>query len=390
MVRSWEELLAHAERHSDYTAELKAELRRCVPMLRELLGTLPRGSFALANQAPWTRWRLVWLAKVLHGFTSCEGCERVLRRLRQRESCREALEVLQAAEPFHEAGLAVTFEPTTVIGGRVRSPDLRVDHLRSGEHLYVEVTHLFMPQVMRSSTNSMVQWSETVLDSQLRYGGVLSATGRWVRWPLEEEQRSVIQQLDRAAQEAQQRCGMSVCSIPGLVEIAFGHPQSSGQIEAWAKYRDLEPGHVAGPLIRHRENERMRSTIAKKAMQLPPDEPGVVMIHNHRAGVGQDSHGIPTFSRTEVLKHLQAFPHILAVVVCAEEWTWSEPSWEGLHRPRWNSVATRRPFPDRSIQYEFVWNAGFSLTYPRACLQTMYRGILEHHRSKQCDVDHLE
>jgi hypothetical protein len=383
---TWDELLEHGLNDSDYPRDLREGMPTAVAFLRSELGEIDSAAGSEPddrlwhvhfNSAPWTRYWLIWLASSLRALRPLPSYGDLLRRLRSRWCFAEAVEVVEVAEVCQKAGLFVTLDPLVCVKGMAKKPDILVSHAESRDDLFIEITTLHDPQALREATRVMMQVAPEMLKPNLRMAG------RCERLPQPEDLDALLAVIQQVAEMAARDGTLRATHVPGLVEVAYAPELQIAELGEWASRRGLRPTGFEWPDIETKEVSRVGKRIWDKAGQLPCEKPGAIVIKNPRLRgaepVGRDELG----DRSVVRERLLDFPHVVCCVFSGGNIAVGPPLMDGVVRPSWSSVASRKPFALWRCDYEFIWNDAFALTKPRSIMRRIYRELLERHRSWQ-------
>jgi hypothetical protein len=257
----------------------QAAARAALAHLRSLLEGGNSEELALTyamNRVPWTRYWAIWLSHVVRQAEGSPNFDQVKKQLRCKNGLREGCSVLSVAQFFLGPRLQVTFEPPPVNKEARRRPDLLIEHLESGERLYIEVTDQLTPQPIRDMWRfyeQLVFRLESGL-SHVHYAGSLACDT--------SDAVACGRVLDAVSACVNQACtDEALVEVPlaGLGSFAVAPLAAEDELKAWALARGIEPNTLDGLPTGAEFEARIVRKLRGKIDQLPPDYPGILVIH---------------------------------------------------------------------------------------------------------------
>ena len=372
---TWDSLRATTAACSKLSPSVKARCQRSLQILEEDLGRrflIQKQPFSLTliNEAPWTRQWLACLGEALGRARLSRGYESLVRRLRDPRTSREALSVLEVADHFLRAGLAVTFDPTT----RQRTvPDLLVESRDRREELYVEVSDQMSSDELTRASASSLQVLQAVTSGNQR----VSYAVEMERPPSFDEQGPLLDRLRFARNSAVQSVTLEKVIVEGLICAAIAHPSREAALREWAQQQDLAPNELIGPPARLNDLDRLTSKVRRKVRQLPPSRSGIVVINGTSYLNASGVRFLPTLS-AELDPWLRTYPNVLAVVVA----TTARDSTTHTRAVGSCVYATTMGWHFSGVQYHWITNSVYARAQPLAILLRLWAAFLRGDREE--------
>lgn len=232
-------------------------------------------SYAM-NQVPWTRYWAIWLSHVIRQADKSPNFGQVKKQLRGKNGLREVCSVLSVAQFFLGPRLQVTFEPPPTKKTARRKPDLLIEHLDSGERLYIEVTDQLAPQTL----HDMWRFYEQLL---IRLHSGLSPICFAGRLTVDTSDpihcSKALEALSAAVPLACRDEVLVEVPLAGLGLLAIAHPAAEGRLKTWAIGHGIELNTLDGLPTGAEFEARIERKLRGKLAQLPAEYPGLLVIH---------------------------------------------------------------------------------------------------------------
>lgn len=274
---TWEDALRDTAK-VDMPTERKTDCNQAIRHLQGLLLESKSESIVLdqlRNLAPWARYWVLWLSRLLNSLERSVGFESVTKRLRSPDGFREVCSVLSVAQFFVGPELAIQFEPQATASSDRRA-DLLVRHPASGEELFIEVSDQQTPRTIDEAmkTTNAVMFPVSFGPYILRFSGRID-----VVLTEDKDLEALSSKVRRAAQEAFEGRSLVVLDLDNVGLLALAHPEACDELDSWARSNGLEPNSLDGPATRAGYERRISAKLRDKTRQLPPGRPGILVIH---------------------------------------------------------------------------------------------------------------
>jgi hypothetical protein len=277
---TWDHLLAEWPPYLEQAGIDPALADRAFARLRSFFGdnpkALPRPVFGLLTNIvrhsfDW----IVWLADCVDRFATADGYTSFCTDLRDTNKHDAAVTVLQVADRMHTVGMEVAFDPSIVIEGSKKVPDLLLRDHTTGASFYAEASIMFSADRRVEASDvfdRLIDLFHSFHDDPVAYGGLVlrpiapdeveGFIGR-VRWEVLEVRR------DRSFREVR----LDDALLLGMAPQALKE-----DVDRWSKVHGLEPGSFGAMLPAVDDFLRLHGKIAEEARQLPSGQPNVVVI----------------------------------------------------------------------------------------------------------------
>jgi len=244
---------------------------------------LPRPVFgSLTNVVPQSFDGIVWFADCLDRFAAADGYTSLCADLRDANKHDAAATVLQIADRMHAVGIEVAFDPSIVVEGSKKVPDLLLMDRTSGASFYAEASIMFSADRRVEASDvfdRLIDLFHSFHDDPVTYGGLIlrpiapdeieGFIGR-MRWEILEVRR------DRSFREVRLDDALLLGMAPEVLKE---------DVDRWSKVHGLEPGSFGALLPSVDDFLRLHGKIAEKAQQLPAGQPNVVVIWAQTRGI---------------------------------------------------------------------------------------------------------
>ncbi len=197
----------------------------------------------------------------------------LLRRLKKPHLYFEALSVLQVANRLTRTGFQCVVEPTVVVDGRRRKPDLLLRDTAAGDQIYVEVTRLMSSDEAREADACL-----RAIDHVLRWdaGGVVHC-GRIRKILVGEDLNRVVKTVKATVRNVRRLGGLQEVSHPDL-ELAICRSEDENLLASWTKKHGLQWHSLVGPRYEFSDLGRILPKAGGKQRQLPSEHPSLIAI----------------------------------------------------------------------------------------------------------------
>lgn len=318
----WDRLLGECGAIEGLTDDDRARARSAIAVLRRELGEdflaeswlagHPLPSF-LTNSAPWTRKWLVWFGDALDHASRQTNYQSLLQRLKDGRTYGEAVSVLEVHSRFAGVGFSVQFDPTVIVGGVRKKPDLLAVNPSTNEEVFIEVTDL-----RNSDMTSQASDTARVIADLLIFGHPdLKHAGRIHKSLSRRHLADVAEKVATFLESVESDPEFRSLALPGVIDLGASPPNAEAGLAAWAAARDLAVGELIGPPFEFEEVRRVKNAIRNKRLQIPDTGTGVVVIR--ASGILYEGKDVPTLF-SELEEGVFDFEKILAAVVIAG-WT---------------------------------------------------------------------
>jgi hypothetical protein len=230
--------------------------------------------WTLANQVPWTRLWLAWLATAIQELRNAPQLRSVTRWLADPERCGEAVSVIRAGWQFARAGYSVAFDPVLSVRGSPKKPDLLISDPESGQDIVVEVTRKLQSYTGVNAWRTQERLSWEVM----RHPVETMFAGRVFKSLSERHLEDVAKTLNTFTTAFRPESGFEKLEIPGVLSIGLATASEMEQLKTWAATIDVAPGQFAGPGDDTNELHLLAQKIRREQGHLPPDKPGLIII----------------------------------------------------------------------------------------------------------------
>jgi len=277
---TWDHVLAGWPPYLDQAGVDPARANRAFARLRSFFGddpmALPRSVFgSLINVVPQSLEWIVWFADCLDWFAAADGYTSLCTDLRDANKHDAAATVLQVADRMHTVGMGAAFDPSIIIDGIRKVPDLLLRDRTTGASFYAEASIMFSADRRVEASDvfdRLIALFHSFHDDPVSYGGLVlrpiapdeieGFIGR-VWWEILEVRR------DRSFREIR----LDDALLLGMAPEALKE-----DVDRWAKVHGFEPGSFGAMLPSVNDFLRLHGKIAEEAQQLPSGQPNVVVI----------------------------------------------------------------------------------------------------------------
>lgn len=284
-VTSWDSVLASIGEDSGLD---RLQIQRTQKAISTLASHIGDGIFRkdishpivnlVMNDVPWTRRWLVWFADQLKCFSQCDGFTSLIHALKLPDRFWDSIFTLETAEKLAKSKGTILFE-SDPDKGFSKQADLR---LRIGD----EIVHVELTTCAASMQEGRVwgTFNSIVLNVLIHKPKGLHHAGRVIRWLSEQHQREIQSKIREAFQSAIEN-GFTAIEKPHCFQFAASDNAHIDKLNKWAIERSLEIDGFNGPEVSVDELSRVCNKLRKKSSsgQLPPQEPGLIVIQSSRA-----------------------------------------------------------------------------------------------------------
>jgi hypothetical protein len=279
----WQALIRQTRNHRELNAAQVAAVQQGLGVLQSELGdevlelrhdTMHPLVWWVSNYAGWSRLWLTWLAQAILDMKSTPGFESLARKLRTSAGYEEAVSVLAVGWRLKSNDFRVGMEPTVLVDGRLKKPDLYAESAECDKSIIVEVSALAQSDALRQGMDTCQQLSDTAFMSA---PGIVFA-GRAHRPLAPRHLGDVLESLKAVVLKCVETGTMQMLDLRGEVEVAVAPAELRSHLAEWATTRGLRPGLIAAPSGESKEVNRIRHKISRKSDQLPTGHPSIIVV----------------------------------------------------------------------------------------------------------------
>jgi hypothetical protein len=216
-------------------------------------------------------------------------------------------------------GLTVDIDMPVEISGRTKLPDLRVTDRETGATFYAELSDLFMSERQVASADAL----DHLIAALMPMPPNVIFSGRLLGHMSATDAIALGNQVMNICQEIECAGGYREFDIPDVVQFVVGHLAFGANVLASSLSRGSPFNGVAGMAANDDRGIRFEGKVARKAKQLPPDSPNMLVIGSTELLCsGLEPHELVNLVRRAVVPHSQ----IAVIVITSEEGTSSTPA----------------------------------------------------------------
>lgn len=270
----------------------------------------------MANEASWSQLELADLGRSISQIEGARGFDTVRGRLREAMEYPGARAEVSVAGKLGAAGYAdIDLSPQVMIRSKARAPDIRARF--NGQPIFFEITSLHdsADAARASHTFHELTWP---LDPEMI---CLCQVHKTLAQPRIDELKARIQE---ALAEAKQTRQYKHIGEPGVVDFLAVHPAIQDKRKALARKFKMK-AELSGPPIPRDDVKQVKRAIREKSRQLPPDEPGIVVIFANLMFFGSPD---PSYQNVvqELEDEVYDIPNLVASAVIDESGIFAESS----------------------------------------------------------------
>jgi hypothetical protein len=314
---NWDLLIAHCETIEGLTEVEREKAKRAFRFLKEELGNdFLKDAFAvghpvifsIGNLAPWTRKWITWFADSIKEMKDKENYQSLLKRLKDKERFSEAVQILETAYKFLNAGFSISFDPKMEISGREKIPDLKLTDKDTQEEIFVEVSSLGESKIEQETSET----ESKIFEPLWRIVPFFYYCGRIHKALSKRHLEKIVREIEKVIEKVQKEKTFQEFVREDVIELGIAPENDNDILEKWASERGLKVGELLGPPYNVDEINRTKQKIEKEQKQLPQGYPNILIIRNNNLffSVRDIRKAI-----SELEEGIYDYPHLLAVIV---------------------------------------------------------------------------
>jgi hypothetical protein len=228
----------------------------------------------LLDCSPWTyRW-LAWLSNSIAGVEHADGFSSLHDRLGDPSKFEEAYSVLQVADGFVAADLAVRFDIPVLVGPNLKVPDILASDPETGASFYCEVSTLFSAQGQVDQSRLL-----NTAHAVLIHGTIpVAFAGRVLRPITNDEVDGLINRVQWELIEIENGSLFQEVNVGDALQLALAPVAHVDRVSNWAREHGLQLNSLSAALPAANHQARLRRKIEEEALQLPAGQPNLVVI----------------------------------------------------------------------------------------------------------------
>jgi hypothetical protein len=277
---TWDHFIA-SRRGNLHAARIDHDLAdRAFARLQQFFGddpmTVPdRVMDYVINCAPHTYEWICWFSGCLDQFADTNGYASLCADLRDNDKHDAAATVLQVADRLHAVGLEIAFDPSVVIDGKKKMPDLLVRDRAANNFFYAEISIMFSAHRRVEASDVFDRLRDLIhsfRDDPVAHGG------RILRPIAPSEVEGLIGLVYWEILEVQRARRFREVRFEDSLLLALAPEALKDEVDRWSEAHQFEPGSFGAGMPPVDEFMRLHIKIAEEVQQLPSSQPNVLMI----------------------------------------------------------------------------------------------------------------
>ena len=351
---SWDKHIEYCDHIKEFSNFEKEKAKRAFEFLRGELGErflkkvyvdrYPISTY-FANKAAWTRRWVIWFSDSLRQFkgTARNYSTFLVKKLKQKDRCKEAISVLEIAIKYRKSGFEIHFEPSLLRLDSARKPDLKIINRDTQEEFYCEATEL-NPSNQEKRAYETQHYIQNALIPL--YGHSMKFSVRIYktisRRHLEEIKKELHIIIDRAKQER----SFQEFVIDRTIEIGISPNEDIKMLKKWSRQKDIDFSALTGPPVYSESVERIKGRIRKKQKKLHKNHVNIIFIKlSDFTHIQDDVKNVIA----ELEETVYDYPHVLSLVIAGGNLCFRNKTTQMIDQHLFIAKKQFEVFEDRSI-----------------------------------------
>ncbi len=308
----WNYWIEHLK-EEELTETEKERAKKALNLLRNIFGEnlfkdVEYGAHPIVanilNYAPWTRRWLIWISDTIDSVNQCPNGNRIIERLRNKQTYNEALSVLEFAYKFLKNGFEVELYPA--VPEIKKEADLKIINPKTGEYLYVEMTSLGGSKQWKDATKTFNAVSDKILSLSHHDDPDLIYSCKVRKYLTRRHLEEVLSKIENTARKAREN-GFAEYTEEGTIDLALATEDKRSMLNEWAKSRGIDAS-IIGPSTNVDEIYRIARKIEEEQRQLPKESLNILIIQDN-ATLFLDEKNV-RFIANELEEYVYAYDHL--------------------------------------------------------------------------------